>query len=899
MRRGVKRNPAKAGKAEITLLPPWTTRFPRLLSRHPDMERPLVRPLLAFIAGMTASHVLHWPVRAGIACGLIGLLLGIPRRRNDEPLLLLACALVGLAHHACWADTSAPLVPATVIPEAPVLGWVRGTVLDPGEPRPSSNAPARGPSRTLDLHADAWRARAGEWQAAWGKVRVRLRDTTHVVPVRGDRVEVFGVYSRPEIALLPGGFDYRAHLAAKGIHRIGIAEDHADWRTATPAPGPPWSDRFLPWAHAALGRGLPDDAAARLIRSMVLGWRGGLDDEWRERFLESGTLHVFAISGLHIALVAGVLTELLRLLRLPRAACGLLVVPAVWMYVAATGWQASAVRSAVMSTVVVAGWSLHRPPDLLNSLAAAAWIVLGVEPGQLVQPGFQLSFGVVAGMAIWTIPIEGWLAHAGEPNPLVPGAARGPLRKSLETVRRWIALNLAASAAATAASLPMVIHHFNVVSLSGLIANLVVIPLSGLCLICGLASLALAPFAPGLSEWANQSAWVWMKAMMWAGDSAARLPGGHFSIEAPDWPWWIAYGWIAFVEIPRWFDGRTPSWIRLVPVAIALVAGASAVSHAQRRAVIHCMPWGGGALLQEGLLDSTLVDAGPDFASRRILQPWFRTRGIDRLDHAIAAGAESRFAAGWPALIGAGVVPELWQPPRPRSAPALSAAESAARAASVPVRRASPGTRIGPWEVLWPAASVDGVRSDDLALVLRAELGGVRILYVGGLNAKAQRQLLQGVALPRLACDVVIAAVPSSGRCLEPELLLALRPEVLVCLVPEKPAGLRPSVSERRRLRRSLGSDRVWFTDECGCVRIHLAGHRAEISGTREGAPQGIRIRPAPAGTPRPRRPGHPRLIPPQSSRRPSRPPRWRRRSRRRGGHPGCRRFPSGCGPPR
>lgn len=892
MRRGVKRNPAKAGKGEIILLPPWTTRFPRLLSRHPDMERPLVRPLLAFIAGMTASHALHWPASAGIALGLIGLLLGLTRRRVEEPRLLLACMLVGFAHHASWADTSAPLNPATVIPEAPALGWVRGTVVDPGEPRPSSNAPARGPSRTLDLHADAWRARAGEWQPAEGPVRIRLRDTTHVVPVRGDLVEVFGAYSRPEVALLPGGFDYRAHLAAKGIHRIGIAEDLADWRTVTPAPGRPWSDRFLPWAHAALGRGLPDDAAARLIRSMVLGWRGGLDDEWRERFLESGTLHVFAISGLHIALVAGVLTELLRLLRLPRAACGLLVVPAVWAYVAATGWQASAVRSAVMSTVVVGGWSLHRPPDLLNSLAAAAWIVLGTEPGQLVQPGFQLSFGVVAGMAIWTVPIEGWLARTGEPNPLVPGAARGALRQRLETVRRWTLLNLAASAAATAASLPMVIHHFNVVSLSGLVANLVVIPLSGLCLICGLASLGLAPFAPGLSEWANQSAWVWMKAMMWAGDSTARLPWGHFSIEAPAWPWWIAYGWTVFIEIPRWLDGRPPSWIRWVPVAMALVAGATAITHAQRRAIIHCMPWGSGVLLQEGLRDSTLVDAGPDFASRRILPPWLRTRGIDRLDHAIAAGAESRFASGWPALIEAGVVPELWLPPRPRSAPALSAAESAARAASLPLRRASPGTRIGPWEVLWPAASVEGVRSDDLALVLRAEWRGVRVLYVGGLNAKAQRQLVHAIGLPQPACDVVIAAVPSSGRCLEPELLLALRPEVLVCLVPEKPAGLRPSDSERRRLRRNLGSDRVWFTDECGCVRIQLAGQRAEISGTREGTPERITIRPAPAGTPRPRRPGRLRPIPPPPSRRPSQPPRWRQRWRRRAGRRGFRRSP-------
>jgi competence protein ComEC len=115
---------------------------------------------------------------------------------------------------------------------------------------------------------------------------------------------------------------------------------------------------------------------------MTLGWRTALTEDVSRSFVESGTMHVFAISGLHIALLAGVMVAMLRLCRVDRSIAGGVVVPALWFYVAATGWQPSAVRSAVMTTVVVGSWMLRRPGDGLNSLALAAVIILVADPGQ-------------------------------------------------------------------------------------------------------------------------------------------------------------------------------------------------------------------------------------------------------------------------------------------------------------------------------------------------------------------------------------------------------------------------------------------------------------------------------------------------------------------------------------
>src|SRR5690606_36925475 len=134
-------------------------------------------------------------------------------------------------------------------------------------------------------------------------------------------------------------------------------------------------ERFVLWAQESLKQGLPgEDDSLHLIYAMTLGWKSALDTETSQRFMKSGTMHIFAISGLHIAMIAGILLALLRALRVQRHWSGFVVIPLLWFYTGATGWQPSAVRSSIMMTVVILGWSLKRPGDLLNSLGTAAVI---------------------------------------------------------------------------------------------------------------------------------------------------------------------------------------------------------------------------------------------------------------------------------------------------------------------------------------------------------------------------------------------------------------------------------------------------------------------------------------------------------------------------------------------
>src|SRR5207249_923391 len=237
--------------------------------------------------------------------------------------------------------------------------------------------------------------------------------------------------------------------------------------------GPPWPDQFRDWAQRTLARGLgPEDESLRLLWAMVLGWKPALTQEVSQPFMRTGTLHIFAISGLHIALIAWILVNLLRLIQVPRGPCGAIVIPLIWFYTAVTGWQASAIRSTVMMTIIVAGWALKRPSHLLNSLAAAALIILIWDPQQLFQAGFQLSFFVVLGLALITPSLEKVRQSLLKTDPLLPDELRPRWQRWFRTLASHVTAGLATSFAAWIGSLPLIAYYFYMVTPVSLFANL-------------------------------------------------------------------------------------------------------------------------------------------------------------------------------------------------------------------------------------------------------------------------------------------------------------------------------------------------------------------------------------------------------------------------------------------
>src|SRR5439155_20797297 len=150
-----------------------------------------------------------------------------------------------------------------------------------------------------------------------------------------------------------------------------------------------------------------------------------------------------------------------RVLQVRRGWCGCLVLPLIWAYTGVTGWQASAIRSTVMMTIVIAGWSLRRPSDLLNSLAAAGLIILVWDPQQLFQASFQLSFFVVLSIALLLPPLEKVRQRLLQTDPFLPPELRPRWRRWLDGPVRFVTTSIATSLAAWVGSLPLIAYYLH------------------------------------------------------------------------------------------------------------------------------------------------------------------------------------------------------------------------------------------------------------------------------------------------------------------------------------------------------------------------------------------------------------------------------------------------------
>src|SRR2546425_1169279 len=214
-----------------------------------------------------------------------------------------------------------------------------------------------------------------------------------------------------------------------------------------------------------------------------------------------------------------------------------------------------------MMTVIIAGWSLRRPSDLLNSLAAAAFIILIWDPQQLFQASFQLSFFVVLSLALFT-PVLGRIRQSWlQPDLLLPPEFLPRWRRWLYWLANKVGAALTTSLAAWLGSIPLVAYYFHFLTPVSLLANLVVVPLSSLALTSNLASLIVGGWFSTGAEWFNNSAWLFMLLMVRTSEWAAHLPGGCFNVATPSSIAFILYyatlvslmaGWIFKPRIRVW-----------------------------------------------------------------------------------------------------------------------------------------------------------------------------------------------------------------------------------------------------------------------------------------------------------------------------------------------------------
>ena len=356
----------------------------------------------------------------------------------------------------------------------------------------------------------------------------------------GDEVKLFGTAERVGEPRNPGEFDMRSYLARQDVQRAlivrypenGAVLSHAGGNLILRA-----AQKSREWMHAVLSRDLensPDVTGS--INGMVLGLRHQTPEDIEEPFQQTGTLHLFAVAGLHVGIVARLLWILATVVRLPRSWATALIIPALLFYAAVTGLHTSSVRAAVMSAVLLAGFLVERKAFALNSLAAAATLILCWNTNELFSVGFQLSFSVVAAIVLLAEPAYRFLRRRFEADPFLPRSLFGARRRIIGHSISWLARASSVSFAAWIGSLPLMVWYYYLVTPISLLANLVVVPIAFFVLADGLMSMVAAPLSTWLSVVFNNTNWFLTKIILGAVHLFAQIPGGHFYVEHPHWP---------------------------------------------------------------------------------------------------------------------------------------------------------------------------------------------------------------------------------------------------------------------------------------------------------------------------------------------------------------------------
>ncbi|MFP5460590.1 MAG: DNA internalization-related competence protein ComEC/Rec2 [Gammaproteobacteria bacterium] len=695
----------------------------------------------------------------------------------------------------------------------------------------------------------------------WGGVAAPAAPARRLPDLRpGERWELTVRLKRPHASLNPYLFDSELRSVQEGISAVGYVRLSgkgavADGAIGEGAAGARRIDAFVARPallverarHAIRERMLSAldgaDAVPRgVLVALTVGDQAAISVPWWELFNRTGIGHLMSISGLHITMLAALgaalagrvwksrrLAQRMHPASLParwpapyaRWTLGLLV---AFSYAGLAGWGIPAQRTCWM--IAAAGLALlggrARSPVSVLSTAGAAVCVL--DPWAPLAAGFWLSFAAVASI-VWYGSARGGGAARADAVAQSDAAAQSPAAAPADgwraRLRRTLREALRSQFAATLVLIPLGVLFFSSVSLVSPLANAVAIPLvSGVITPLALAGAALAMAWEPLGAWAL---WIasWLTGVLLAGlqwldaGSASALPvarPGAFALL-------LAAAACAFVLAPVRFGGRWLAGLGLCPL---LLAPADRPATGEIR--LTALDVGQGtAVLVETARGRLLYDTGPALgpesdAGSRVLVPWLRARGIDRLEALVISHEDLDHAGGALAVLE-GVAVDWVSSSLPDEHPVLAASPR-----HYPCRRGErwewgevgfEWLHPGP-EPIGPARSKTNARS----CVLRVHGAAGAVLLAGDIEAAQERRLLSLIEPGRLRAQVLLAPHHGSRTSSSPAFLDAVAPELAVFQVGYRNRYRHPNPAVLERYRaRGIG---VLRSDAHAAIEIRL-----------------------------------------------------------------------------
>ncbi len=628
------------------------------------------------------------------------------------------------------------------------------------------------------------------------KVRVSFNLDDDEPPQRldyGQHIEIEARIREPHNYNNPGNFDYALYLARQKIFWTATMARHTMPRILPGFCGSRFWSIIYKIRTAAVDRIeklYPNDPySTGMMEAILIGEKSKLEKVWTENFRRTGTYHTLVIAGFHVTILAACLLFLLRVCNLNPTQALAITCLAAWLYALVSGSNAPAIRAASGFTLYAIARFFFRRGRVLNLLSAVAIIYLLLDPDQLFDAAFQLSFLCVAVIGAFAAPILNAtsvpIARALK-NPSAVGAdphlpprsaqLRVELRLVAEAIHPVALVPLAlllrigifayelaviSTVVQIGLALPMA-EYFHRISFSGFSSNLIVTPLMGALVPVGFLAIFTGWHLPAAL------ASVMLRA-------SAGVVNWHAALDPnwriPDPPLWLALSFLASLILLAVLMHRKylrwPAAAVSLALCILLIRQPQSFSHqsvtcgaapppcpptleltaidvGQGDSLLLIFPTGtrmlidGGGHLQFGRARPTSLDTGED-----VVSPYLWSRGIQRLDIVVATHAHQDHIGGLPAILENFRPKELWVGANPQ--PALLAHAARLKIPVVSQHAEPPFNLSGATiEILSPPADLPATKAvNNDSLAFRVRYGERSFLLTGDMERPMEALLLR------------------------------------------------------------------------------------------------------------------------------------------------------------
>jgi competence protein ComEC len=622
----------------------------------------------------------------------------------------------------------------------------------------------------------------------------------------------------------PGEFDYGKYLAlndiqgvisVKGLREVRVNEHKDD-------------NSLKAWTYSVqrslyhIIDSLHSPQHAGFLKGIIFGYCADIPPDVKQSFLDTGTIHILAVSGSNVAFVAFMFFSLFGFFRLSRRAVGGAAIVGLIVYMLVTGSSPSVVRATIMAIVILCGTLFERKADIYNSISVAAMILLLWNTNTLFDVGFQLSFSAVISIVYFYPRLELLIKKIPE---------RFEEIKAVDMILKLFAVSLAAQLG----TIPFTAYYFNRVSIISLIANIPVVPISGLNTFIGSAEVMFYFISPWIAKLyaASNDFLIWFLlgfVKHAASVSFAYVETWHVSSV-------LAIGYyVAVLGVFNVHRVRVRAWILILFLVVGNVVLFSDLwtrVHTKLTATMIDVGQGDAILLECPNGKRILVDAGPWSmrfdAGERTVVPFLKRQGNIKVDYLLITHSHSDHIGGARSILQSIRVDTLVLNYFDSDNRQVKEILQVAREKNVGLKMMHAGDQIqidpnARVYVLYPRLNQHAEKNfNNTSIVLKVIFGNASMLLVGDAEAEVEHKLILRYK-EFLSSDILKVGHHGSLSGTSEEFLNIVRPQKALISVGNHNKFRHPSSFTIKRLM--AHAVEIERTDKSGAIILENDGNR-------------------------------------------------------------------------